>query len=324
MSPATSSSVSAIISCSSCSFQKRVSVSKYKPGTKLICPQCQARFRHEWKLVFDDNLYEDISPRAFTHPLDRRAIAAVRKVPGIDFAIRKMMEFGYEKIVRVNAMADDVKVTPKTCGYIHDMAEQAAKCLGVALPDVYINQDPVPNAWTIGTEFPMITIQSGLIELLNEDELYAVVAHEMGHIKCLHVLYHMLADFLTTVAANLGVAGYIIIPLNLALLEWSRKSELSADRAALLVTNNKDSIIKLLMKLAGGSRHLSRLIDEDEFVTQAEQFERLTEGVGLNKFYRVVSNITRTHPFPVLRGYEINKWAESEEYAQIRDGSLCL
>lgn len=314
------SKLSAVISCSSCSFSKRISVTKYRPGTKLKCPECRTRFYYELKLAFDDRVYGDISPDAFMHPLDKKAISAVRRVPGIDFAIRKMMEFGYEKIIRVNAMADDVKVTPKTCGYIHDMAEQAAKSLGVALPDVYINQDPVPNAWTIGTEFPMITIQSGLIELLNEDELYAVIAHEMGHIKCLHVLYHMLADFLSTVASNIGVAGYIIIPLNLALLEWSRKSELSADRASLLVTNNKDSVIKLLMKLAGGSRHLSKLIDEDEFVTQAAQFEKLTEGVGLNKFYRVVSNITRTHPFPVLRGFEVNKWAAGEEYSRICNG----
>ena len=104
-------------------------------------------------------------------------------------------------------------------------------------------------ASTFGIEYPMILIQSGLIDLLTDDELYAVIAHEITHIKCHHVLYHMLADFLVNASSLLGLVGGFIIPLNLALLEWSRKAELSADRGALIVTNNKDASIKLLMKL---------------------------------------------------------------------------
>ena len=218
-------------------------------------------------------------------------------------------------------MADDVKVSPKTCSHIHDMAEQAAKCLGISIPDVYINQNPHPNAFTFGSEHPLITIQSGIIELLTEDELYAVIAHEMAHIKCDHVLYHMLADFLVNASGFLGLAGGFIIPLNLALLEWSRKAELSADRGALLVTNNQSASIKLLMKLAGGSERVAEMINEDEFVSQAEKFENITEGIGLNKFYRFISNITRTHPFPVLRAHELGKWAVGQEYESIYEGN---
>ena len=150
--------------------------------------------------------------------------------------------------------------------------------------------------------------------------MYTVIAHEMTHIKCHHVLYHMLADFLVNASSFISLVGGFIIPLNLALLEWSRKAELSADRGALIVTNNKDASVKLQMKLAGGSAQLSEMIDEAEFVSQAEQFEKITKGIGLNKFYRIASNITGTHPFPVLRAYEINKWADSEEYKSIYNG----
>ncbi len=194
-----------IISCPKCSFQRSMPSSKYKKGTRLKCPECGTAITVSLKLVFGKHSYRDIHPDAFTHPLDRKAIAALRMVPGLDFAIRKMMENSFEKITRVDAMAKHVKVTPRTCGYIHDMAEQAANNLGIAVPDVYISQDPVPNAWTIGTEFPLISIQSGLIELTNEDELYAVIAHEMGHIKCHHVLYHMLGSFLRDAASVLGL-----------------------------------------------------------------------------------------------------------------------
>ncbi len=310
-----------LISCPECSFQRTVPTSKYKKGVRLKCPECGTAIFVSLKLVFGKHSYRHIHPDAFTHPLDRMAIAALRKVPGLDLAIRKMMEYSYEKICRVEAMAKHVKVTPKTCGYIHDMAEQAANNLGIAVPDVYISQDPVPNAWTIGTEFPLISIQSGLIELTNEDELYAVIAHEMGHIKCHHVLYHMLASFLRNVASVFGAAGYVIAPLNLALLEWYRKSELSADRAALLVTRNEDAVIKLLMKLAGGSWHISEMIDHHEFVMQARQFEELTKGLSLNKFYRMAGNVLQDHPYAVLRAHEIHEWASSKEYDSVRSGN---
>ena len=307
------------ISCPNCTFEKEVPISKFQNNTTLKCPQkeCGSKFLYKKNCIFDSQNYPDISPDAIMHQLDKQAISALRKIPGFDFALRKMMEYGYEKIIRINAMADDVKISPKTCSYIHDMVLQASKCLGVSVPDVYINQNPIPNASTMGIEYPIITIQSGLIELLTEDELYAVISHEMTHIKCHHVLYHMLADFLINASSALGLVGSFIIPLNLALLEWSRKAELSADRGALIITNNKDATIKLLMKLAGGSAQLATMIDENEFVTQAEQFEKMTEGIGLNKVYKIASNITRSHPFPVLRAYEINKWANGEEYKAI-------
>jgi len=276
------SHISTKILCPNCSFEKIVSISKYKKNSQIKCPQpkCNSKFLYKINCIFDSHQYSDISPDAFTHPLDRKAISALRKIPGFDFALKKMMAYGYEKILRVNSMADDVKVTPKTCGYIYEMVEHAAKCIGISQPDVFINQDPYPNAFTFGIEYPIISIQSGLIELLSEDELFAVIAHEVTHIKCHHVLYKMLANFLVDASSLLGLAGGLIIPLNIALLEWSRKAELSADRGALIVTNNKDASIKLLMKLAGGSAQLSEMIDEAEFVSQAEQFEKMTKGIG--------------------------------------------
>lgn len=115
-------------------------------------------------------------------------------------------------------------------------------------------------------------------------------------------------------------AEAIFTPLILALFEWARKAELSADRAALLVTDNREANIRLLMKLAGGSRYVSSMIEEDEFVNQARQFEELTKGDGLNRFYRFAANLRRTHPFAVLRAYELNTWAQSQDYETIRAG----
>jgi len=311
------------ITCTNCNYEKVVPISTFQNNTELKCPkpECKNKFHYKKNCFFDSREYPNMSPDGFTHPLDQNAISALKRIPGIDYALRKMMEYGYEKTLRVRSMADDVKVTSKTCSYIHEMAVQSAKSLDIPLPDVFINQNPFPNAKTFGTGYPIITIQSGLVELLSEDELYAVVAHEMAHIKCEHVLYLMLADFLVDASSILGLAGGFIISLRLALFEWSRKAELSADRGALIVTNNKDASIKVLMKLSGGSAQLSDMIDESEFVSQAQQFDIITKGFGLNKFYRIASTLWRSHPFPVLRAHEINKWSESDEYKSIYSGN---
>ena len=105
------------ISCPNCSFEKVFPISKYKNNSQLKCPQadCKSKFIYKINCIFDSHQYSDISPDAFTHPLDQKAISALRKIPGLDFAIKKMSTYGYEKILRINAMADDVKVSPKTC-----------------------------------------------------------------------------------------------------------------------------------------------------------------------------------------------------------------
>ncbi len=317
------SRLSALIQCPHCGYSRTGPISRQRPGSTLRCPRknCRKEFVYHLKFKFDDHLYHDISPQAFTHPLDRNAIEALRRVPGIDFVIRKMMEFGYEKIYRVNLMANAVKVTTKTCSYIFDMCQQAAKCLGVQMPEVYISQNPNPNAFTIGTEYPLITIYSSLIELLNENELYTVIAHEMGHIKCHHVLYSMLAHFLRNALGVLGVSGNLLLPLSMAMAEWIRKAELTADRAALLVSNNKHTSVSVLMKLSCGSKSIAELIDPEDFIHQAIQFEEQTKKLGFSKFYRIKTNLWQTHPFTVLRAKEIHAWSDSEQYRDIRNGT---
>ncbi len=302
-------------------------MSRVKHGVTVKCAnsKCRTEFRYyKHKCFFDEHEYQNIPASIIMHPLDKHATEALRKVPGFDYALKKMMTFGYEKYLRVMAMADDVKVTPNTCGYIYDMVSQASKCLGIPVPDVFINQNPIPNAWTFGSEYPIITIRSGLIELLDDDELYAVIAHEVTHIKCEHVLYHMLANFIINLSEVLGAIANIIVPLRIAILEWARKSELSADRGALVVTNNKKAVIKMLMKIAGGSGQVADLINEKEFVAQAKQFEKMTSGFSLNKVYRIASNVLRDHPFPVLRASEINKWADGDEYRSIYEKKFSI
>ena len=116
-------------------------------------------------------------------------------------------------------------------------------------PDLYIRQDPKVNAFVAGVEKPIIIINSGCVDLLTEDELIFILGHELGHIKSQHILYHQMAAMLPIIGdivgnATLGLGGILSTSLQVALLNWKRKSEFTADRAGILSCQNKKKTIK--------------------------------------------------------------------------------
>lgn len=264
--------------------------------------------------------FPGLSPDHFTHPADAAALRTVRDLPLINTVLKKMFQYGFEKMLRVQAMSETVKATRRTYPRIYEMTADVAARLDIPAPDVFIQQHPVPNALTTGAEYPFLHLRSGLLDLLSEDEVYTVIAHEAGHIKCGHVLYLMAGRFLTVMASMLGLVGLPLQGLRLALLEWSRKAELTCDRAALLCTQDVGLVQASLMRLAGGSYRLSDQIDFEDFLTQGRMFDAMTAGLNLNKFYRMLAVLPMTHPFPVVRAAEINAWSHSEQYGALVRG----
>src|SRR5207253_1231343 len=189
--------------------------------------------------------------------------------------------------------------------------------------ELYLMQQPFPNAFAIGMEKHTIVVTSGLVELLNEDELRGVLGHELGHIKSGHMLYRTMALFLAVVGLiavrNLPFLSLITEALRYALYDWYRKSELSADRAGLLVTQDADMSVRILLKLAAGPVGAAHTLSEEEFLKQADEFEDMGSSV-LDAFYAFEMMRFQTHPFPALRAREINRWSQTEEYRGILQG----
>jgi Zn-dependent protease with chaperone function len=262
-----------------------------------------------------------LSSSAFEHPADRAALEVVKKIPLLDKVFAKLIELGAERYLRVFLTGSSVHVTPKQCPKIYKLFREACDILDVAEPDLYIMSNPVPNAFTFGFERPVIVIHSGLIDLLTEDELMAVLGHELGHVKAGHVLYKTIAMFLLNIAKNIFGAGGVLAQfgLQVALYDWSRKSELTADRAELLVAQDIDTCIRVNMKLAGGSWSIYEQMDAKEFLRQADNYEEMDYST-LNKVYKLFQEIFRTHPLPVYRAKEIKAWAEGKAYKEIMDG----
>jgi Zn-dependent protease with chaperone function len=257
---------------------------------------------------------------AFEHPADRAALEAVKKIPVLDKVFRKFLELGLERIMRIQLIGQAIHVTPKQCPKIYKLFKEAADILDLHEPDLFLASNPYVNAFTFGVERPFIVIQSALVDLLDEDELMAVLAHELGHVKAGHVLYRSIAYFLAQLAQRfLGLGGLASVGLGIALYDWSRKSELTADRAELLVVQDVEVCLRLHMKLAGGSRSVYAQIDHQEFLRQADTYEDLDYST-LNKIYKLLQELWLTHPIPVFRAKEIKAWSESKQYKEIMAG----
>lgn len=268
--------------------------------------------------------FADLSKHEYIHPADSKALAALKAIPGVDTSLKKLLEWTGESAIRVMFMASAVKVTPKQCPDLHAKLQIACTTLGVDMPDLYIQQNPVVNAFTGGVEKPIIVLHSALIERLNDEETLAVIAHEVGHIHAEHVLY-LTAARLIEALANFGAAKLIpgseilkfIISAGIgsALLAWARRAELSCDRAALLVAQDPHVIGRTMMKLAGGT--FASKIDYEQFLEQGREFQKNYDEKKLDKFWADIINAGLSHPFPIWRVSEILKWVEGGEYEEV-------
>jgi Zn-dependent protease with chaperone function len=267
--------------------------------------------------------FADLNKDDYIHPADAKALATLRAIPGIDTAVRKLLQVTGESVIRVIFMASAVKVTPQQCPDLYVKLQIACTTLGVDMPDLFVQQSPLVNAFTGGVTKPVIVLYSGLLERLNDEETLAVIAHEVGHIHAEHVLYLTVAHLLEALA-NVAIAAAPVASLvaqllsagmRAALLAWARRAELSCDRAALLVTQDADVIGRTMMKLAGGT--FASRVDYEQFLVQARDFQKNYDEKALDRFWADIITSGLSHPFPVWRVSEILKWMESGEYGRL-------
>jgi Zn-dependent protease with chaperone function len=262
-----------------------------------------------------------ISPRAWEHPSDASALAAMRKMPGFDLLVRKFVGLVSERRLRYLFLASAVRVNERQFRDVHRVYTECLEVLDFDHPpELFVAQTPFVNAGAVGTDEPFIVLNSGTLELADEDELRLIIGHELGHILSGHVLLKtMLAMLVRMSVARLGLplVGLVRFAVVAALLEWDRKSELSSDRAALLCGQDPEVAYRLFMKMAGG-RSVGQM-DVAEFVAQAEEYE--AGGDRISSVLKLLNLSGQRHPFWVLRLAELKRWVEHGDYAQILEGT---
>ena len=265
--------------------------------------------------------YPGISSEAFRHPLDREAEQALRNLPGFDFAARKFLEVTIDRPQYLFHMGNGVHVGPRQYASIYHLFRDCLRDLDVyPEPALFVVQNPQVNAYTIGQEQPTVVLTSGLLDLMGEQELRAVIAHELGHLKCGHATLSQMAAWTIYAASMVGEMtlglGNLLIgnALIVAFYEWKRKAELSSDRAALLVVDDLDVVALSMLKVAGGSRQHAQELSLAEFKQQARDYANL-DSDGMNQLYKFLlyNNLSQgtfgSHPFPIERISYLEAWA---------------
>ena len=147
---------------------------------------------------------------------------------------------------------------------------------------------PVLNAATYGTnEESFIMVHSALVDHYTDEELRTVIGHECGHIHNSHVVYLTTLHFLHLVARGIP-RPRSWMPAIIPLIAWSRRAEITCDRAGMLCSKNTHVAARALTKLVVGSHKLYEEFNLDAFL---EQYEEGKEGIG--RYMEALA----THPF---------------------------
>jgi Zn-dependent protease with chaperone function len=261
-----------------------------------------------------------ISSRAWEHPADRGALTALRELRGFDDVVKAFFGMWNERAFRLSYLAGAIRVDHRQYPRVYRLFTEAAATLDVTeLPELYVKQAPMIHGEAIGMDRPFVVISTAAVEKLDDEELRTLLGHEIGHVRSGHAVYKTIMMLLTRWAANvswLPIGAIAMRAIIAAMYEWWRKAELSADRAGLLACQDPAASLRLLMKMAGGG-DLSQ-IDTAAFLEQAADYQG--GGDLRDSFLKIGMTAWSSHPVPVARAAELDKWVESGEYAQIVGG----
>lgn len=257
-----------------------------------------------------------IKPSEFIHPEDAAALRQMESIPGFPALVKKIFALGFEQMQYGVNMATAIRLSPNQLPNIYKHLPPICEKLGIPEPEFYLEMNPMPNAYTFGDTKIYISVTSGLVEMMDDEELDAVIAHECGHILCRHVLCHNLAQYILSGADRLGILGSLTVPLQFAILYWYRMSELSCDRCASVVTS-PEVVSRVMARLSGGPKEITESINMQEWARQADKYDEIKNDGLWNKALQLAVIIGQDHPFSAVRVREVLKWGESEQYKNL-------
>jgi Zn-dependent protease with chaperone function len=255
----------------------------------------------------------------FRHPLDLQATNRLKEIPGFDLALRGVLGSIAEDFFYLNNIASSILISEKQLPDLYQLLVSACDILDIEIPQLYIQQNPVPNAYTLAMrgKKPFIVIHTALLDLLNPQEIQGVIAHELGHLKCEHGVYLSMANIMVLATGLIPTWGSLLAQsLQSQLLQWVRCAEFSCDRSALLVVQKPEIVMSVLMKLTGGSPKIANQLNLDAFMEQVKGYQEITS-TELGEMLKEAQTAQLTHPLPILRAKEIANWARSSQYSNL-------
>ncbi len=266
------------------------------------------------------------------HPEDRQAINALESIPALSSICRMIHDKMIEKYARMAQIGGGIRLGVRQMPKLYGLLVDVCDAFGMKdIPEFYLQMDRSPNAYTQGESHPMISITSGLTEIMSEDDIRTVLAHECGHILFHHLRYKLAAQIVfagvnSTLGrlANLAAFGSLSA-LEQCIYRWERMAEYSADRASLLFAGSVKKALRVQLLLAGGLRELPDAIDLDEYVRQAEDYSRMFKSGDAQSWIANLSLLGKDHPYTSDRCLELVSFGRRSDFkvAAQRLGTYC-
>jgi Zn-dependent protease with chaperone function len=261
----------------------------------------------------------------FLHPLDLSARQQLEAIPLLQPTVKKYLSTVTDRRVRQALLSCALRLGPKLLPEIYRLLPPICDAFGIAEPELYLTRGEA-NAMAVGHTRTAIVIYNQLLEDLAEDEIEAVLAHECGHIMAEHILYRQMAQAMVRAGASVGalgtplfkiVTGLASAQIQTALINWYRKSELTADRAAVAYLGDPEPMQRALFHIIGVPKWLPGDISYSAFLEQAAEFDQSIEASKLDRYFARGLESGSTHPMPTVRIRELTVWAESGAFRQL-------
>lgn len=264
-------------------------------------------------------------PERYIHDSDRAALKALQAIPGFSLLVKGFMSVWNEPQERILNMSTRIRLGENQMRQYYDMLPPICEKLGIAVPDLYLELDVNPGAYTYGDTKPFIVLTSGLLKAVPEELIPTVLAHECGHIACRHALYATMGRTVLNGASSavshfLKLGGLLTVPLQVAFYYWMRCSEFSADRAAVLCDGSPGKMQEVCMRLAGWDREITADANMEEFLKQAGDYREMINGSTWNRTLEFLVLSGATHPLMAVRATECGEWAGSDRFRRILQG----
>lgn len=265
-----------------------------------------------------------IDARFYMHESDRTALDALKAIPGFTPLLKAFMKVFNEKQFHMQNMSTNLRLSERQLPEYYNMLPPICEKLGIEVPELYLELDGEPNAYTFGDTKPFIVITSGLLKKMPREVIPTVLAHECGHIACRHSLYTTMGQIIFNEATGLlGITDLapfkdlITLPLQIAFSYWMRCSELSADRAAAIYDGNADKIVRMCMGFSGLEDGIHGQVDVEAFMEQAREYSTSVKENKVDKTIEFLTCYHLSHPLTAVRACECYDWMQTEQAARI-------
>jgi Zn-dependent protease with chaperone function len=237
----------------------------------------------------------------------RRTLAMARPVTMALEATTRL----WKDVARTELLGTAVKVTDSQFPRVWEAAKKAAGMLNVRLPAIFAAPSSSIKVKVLGTEdSPHLIVNLELAEKLEDHELIAAIAHELAHIQNGHILYATALHYLNTSAAFF--VRWVVQPAIMTLQAWSRRAEVTCDRAALIAVRDLDKTLAAMVKLELG-------LDKGSAFNADEYLRALPE---VKKSIGRYAELFRSHPYVPKRVQALRLFADSALYAQLTGQDL--